>query len=169
MGMWDHLEMTTWEHLADLAPGEPNTISLEEFWVSIGQLALQSEAPIQGVREQPIETATVEEGPDNQTAWAPGHSRGTHCSSTPLAGLATITPCWDKTLGHAREQEEGVWHITGLTFRYEDGRARVLGEFRLDSLVQPYDITTCDGVSLKYVWERTMLENLQLGRVREDG
>lgn len=169
MGMWDHLEMTTWKHLADLAPGEPNTIYLEESWVSIGQLALQSEAPIQGVREPPIETATVEEGPDNQTARAPRHSRGTHYSSAPLAGLATITPCWDKTLGHAREQGEGVWHITGLILRYEDGRARVLGQVRLDSLGQPFDVTSCNGISLKYVWEKVMLENIQLGRVREDG
>jgi hypothetical protein len=162
------VDLTRWDHLADLTPGEPTTIYLEESWVSITRLALQSEVPVQGVKEPPLETVTFEEGPDNKKPGYFNHSEGAHCSSAPLAGLATITPCWDKTHGHAREQEEGVWHIPGLILRYEDGRARVLGQVRLDSLGEPFDITACDGISLKYVWEKAMLENVQLGRVGED-
>ena len=34
---------------------------------------------------------------------------------------------------------------------------------------QPHDVTKCDGISLKYVWEKAMLANVELGRVAEDG
>ncbi|KAH7179901.1 uncharacterized protein B0J16DRAFT_417520 [Fusarium flagelliforme] len=162
---WSAFNPTRWDHLADLPPGEPTTIYLEESWTSITRLALHSEAPVQGVKEPPLETVTFEEGPDNKKPGYFNHLDGAHCSSAPLAGLATITPCWGKTLGHAREQEEGAWHTPGLILRYEDGRARVLGQVRLDSLGQPYDVTTCGGVSLRYVWEKAMLENVQLGKL----
>ncbi|KAJ4004787.1 hypothetical protein NW766_011521 [Fusarium irregulare] len=163
---WDHRVTTKWEHIADLPPDEPTTIFLEESWDSIGQLALQSEAPIQGAREPPIENVTVEEGPDNQPDWVAEYSWGTHYSSAPLSGLSTITPYWGKTRGLKQQDVEGV---LGLILRYNDGRARVLGQVRLDSLGEPLDVTNCDGISLKYVWEEAVLENVQLGRVGEDG
>ena len=158
--------MTTWEHIADLFPDEPTTIFLEESWVSIGQLALQSEAPIQGAREPPIENVTIEEAPDNRPEWVTEYSWGTHYSSAPLSGLSTITPCWGKTRSLKQQDVEGV---LALILQYDDGRARVLGQVRLDSLGEPLDVTNCDGISLKHMWDEAVLENIQLGRVGEDG
>ncbi|KAJ4129236.1 hypothetical protein NW768_007771 [Fusarium equiseti] len=152
---------------ADLPPGEPTTIYLEEPCTTL--LALHGEAPAQGVKEPPIETVSFVERPDKKTSWTPKHIRGAHYSSAPLTGLASITPCWSKTLGHAREPEEGVCHIIGLVLQYKGGRARVLGQGRLDSLGQPLDVESCDGISLKYEWEKDMLENVRLGKFEEDG